>query len=240
MPDTLVPRSLTWATSIDVLPPAHTVRRQGDHLVVRSPTNPTHYWGNLLLFDDAPVAGDGERWEALFAAAFADDVRVAHHTFAWDRTDDARGAIETEFATRGYDVDLSVGMIARADEIRPHPRANADVEVRALDPQSGGPDERRWQQVLELQAAGRDPDSSETEEAHGVFSRARQDELRTMFRPTRRRSLVCRHRRRRGGRLHGNRGHRRARHGTRRSTPQSPTAVAASAPGCWSTPLATP
>jgi ribosomal protein S18 acetylase RimI-like enzyme len=182
MRDTLVPRSLTWATSIDVLPPARTVRRQGDHLVVRSPTNPTHYWGNLLLFDDAPRTGDGERWEALFAAAFADEPRVNHHTFAWDRIDDARGAAATEFAARGYDVDLSVGMVARADEIHPHPRANAGVEVRALDPESDGADERRWQQVLELQAAGRDPDSSETEEAHGVFSRARQAELRAMFR----------------------------------------------------------
>ena len=100
------------------------------------------------ISDDAPVAGDAERWEALFAAAFADDPRVAHHTFAWDRTDDVRGAVETEFATRGYDVELSVGMIARADEIHSHPRANADVEVRALDPEWGGADERRWQQVL--------------------------------------------------------------------------------------------
>jgi ribosomal protein S18 acetylase RimI-like enzyme len=182
MPDSLVPRSLVWATSIDVLPSDCIVGRHDDYLAVRSPGNPTHYWGNLLVFDEAPAAGDGERWEALFAAEFADDPRVRHRTFAWDRTDDARGAADSEFAERGYDVELSVGMIARPDEIHPHPRANAEVAVKALDPEPGGPDERYWEQVLDVQAAGRNPDSSETEEAHRVFSRARQAELRTIFR----------------------------------------------------------
>ena len=181
MPDSLVPRSLVWATSIDVLPPQRVVHRRDGYLAVRSPTNPTHYWGNLLVFDQAPGTGDGDRWEALFAAEFADEPRVVHRTFTWDRTDDARGAADAEFGARGYDVELSVGMIASPDEIHPHPRANAEVEVRALDPAEGGPDERHWQQVLEVQAAGRDPDSSETEEAHRVFSRARQAELRQMF-----------------------------------------------------------
>lgn len=177
-----MPSSLVWATNIDVLPSARMVSRRDGYLAVRSPTNPTHYWGNLLVFDDVPGPGDGERWEAVFAAEFADVPRVTHRTFAWDRTDDARGAMDREFRARGYDVDLSVGMIASPDEIHPHPRANADVVVRPLDPELGGDDERHWHQVLELQAAGRDPDSSETEEAHLVFSRARQAELRAMFR----------------------------------------------------------
>ncbi len=177
-----MPASLVWATSIDVLPPERLVSRRDGYLAVRSPTNPTHYWGNLLVFDDAPGPGDGERWEAVFAAEFADLPRVRHRTFAWDRTDDARGAMDSEFRGRGYDIDLSVGMIASPDEIHPHPRANAEVVVKALDPEPGGDDERHWHQVLELQAAGRDPDSSETEEAHRVFSRTRQAELRAMFR----------------------------------------------------------
>ncbi|HEX3975762.1 MAG TPA: GNAT family N-acetyltransferase [Solirubrobacteraceae bacterium] len=182
MEESLVPRSLVWATSIDVLPPERVVSRRDGYLAVRSPTNPTHYWGNLLIFDDAPGPGDGERWEEVFAAEFADAVRVRHRTFAWDRTDDARGAMDSEFRTRGYDADLSVGMIATPDELHPHPRANADVVVKALDPEPGADDERHWEQVLEVQAAGRDPDSKETEEAHRVFSRARQAELRMMFR----------------------------------------------------------
>jgi ribosomal protein S18 acetylase RimI-like enzyme len=181
MSDRLVPRSLVWATSIDVLPPERIVRREDGHLVVHSPTNPSHWWGNLLLFDEVPTAGDGERWEALFEAAFAGDPRVTHRTFAWDRTGDEPGAADAEFGARGYELERSVGMIATPDQIRPHPRANAEVEVRALDPAVGGPDERRWEQVIELQVAARDVERHD-EEPYRVFSRARQDDLRATFR----------------------------------------------------------
>ena len=182
MNSSLVPRSLVWATSIDVLSPEHTVHRRDGYLAVRSPTNPTFWWGNLLVYDKAPAEGDGERWEAHFQSEFGDEPRVTHRTFAWDRTDDERGAAESEFATRGYHVELSVGMIAVPEEIHPHPRANAEVEVRPLDPREGSPDEGRWEQVVSLQVAARDTDRLPDEEAHRVFSRARLAELRALFR----------------------------------------------------------
>jgi len=178
----LVPRSLVWATSIDVMSRQHTVHRRDGYLAVRSPTNPTFWWGNLLIFDQPPAEGDGERWEALFQAEFADEPRVTHRTFAWDRTDDERGAAESEFLTRAYDLELSVGMIAAAQEIQPHPRANAEVHVRPLDPREDGPDKDRWEQVVELQVAARDTERLPDEEGHRVFSRARQAELRELFR----------------------------------------------------------
>jgi len=99
------PRSVGWATSIDVLPLATVVERRDGYLVVRSPSNPSHYWGNFLLFDDPPRDGDGSRWEAQFAEAFADESRVRHRTFAWDQTDGAIGAARSEFVDRGYDLD---------------------------------------------------------------------------------------------------------------------------------------
>ena len=66
------PRSLVWQTEIQVLPQGRILERREDHLVVRSPRNPLHHWGNFLLFDEPPEAGDGERWEALFRAEFGD------------------------------------------------------------------------------------------------------------------------------------------------------------------------
>jgi ribosomal protein S18 acetylase RimI-like enzyme len=170
-----------WATSIDVLSLEHVVQRRDGYLVVRSPTNPTFWWGNLLLFDEPPAAGDGERWEQLFATEFADEPRVAHRTFAWDRTGDERGAMAGEFLARGYDAELSVGMIATPDQIHAHPRANAEVQTRPLDPTPGGPDEERWEQVVELQVAARDVERLKDEELHRVFSRARLAELRATF-----------------------------------------------------------
>jgi ribosomal protein S18 acetylase RimI-like enzyme len=180
----VVPRSLVWATDIDVLPADHVVHRSDDHLVVRSPSNPTHYWGNLLVFDRPPRRGDRARWEDAFAAEFADQPVTRHRTFGWDRTDDSVGETRTEFEPAGYELERTVGLVAAPQEIRPHRRANRDVVVRALRPEHGAfhepADDHLWEQVVEMQVAGRDPDHF-AEELYRAFSRRRLDDLRELF-----------------------------------------------------------
>src|SRR5579875_1332404 len=114
----LVPCSLVLATDIDVLGPDCVLRRDGDHLVVRSPGNPDHWWGNFLVFDDAPAPGDGDRWEMAFDGAFADGPRIRHRALAWDRTDGEPGAAVTELVARGYRLEQTIGLIATPSEIR--------------------------------------------------------------------------------------------------------------------------
>ncbi len=172
-----MPRSLVWATDIDVLPVDRVAARREDHLIVRSPSNPSHWFGNLLLFDDPPRTGDRGRWEELFVDAFADEPGIRHRTFCWDRTDDALGAARAEFEAAGYDLKRTVGLIAAPDEIRPHSRANRAVRVRPLRP---GSDSDLWEQVVEIQVAGRDADRV-SEEAHREFSRRRLADLRALF-----------------------------------------------------------
>jgi hypothetical protein len=104
-----VPSSLLWATDQDVLPIDHVVERRDGYLLVRSPGNPEHWWGNLLLFDDAPDPGDGKRWERLFDLEFAGDPEVAHVTLAWDRIDGALGNAREEFVSRGYELERRSG-----------------------------------------------------------------------------------------------------------------------------------
>jgi ribosomal protein S18 acetylase RimI-like enzyme len=174
----VVPQSLVWATDFDVLPADRVVERRRDYLVVRSPGNPTHYWGNLLLFDDPPAAGDGARWERAFETEFGGDPRVQHRTFAWDRVDGVLGAAPAEFTGRGYKVEQSVGLIATTVELRAHPRSNRDVAVRPLNPLPGGDDEL-WRQVIELQVAGRDASSGEA--AFRAFITRRLADLRELF-----------------------------------------------------------
>jgi ribosomal protein S18 acetylase RimI-like enzyme len=172
-------RSLVWETDVDVLPLDRVVERRDGFMLVRSPRNPAHYWGNLLLFDEPPRAGDAPRWEALFDAEFGDEPRVRHRTFGWDRTDGKTGAAREEFGPRGYDVEESIGLVAHADRVRPHPRENRDVTVRALDPAAGA-DEDLWKAVVELQVAGRGPGHDEKE--YRVFIRARLEDRRALFR----------------------------------------------------------
>lgn len=54
-------RSLGYRT--DLIFPAFDgqITDRGDYLVVRTPSNPTFYWGNFLLFDRPPGDGDFER-----------------------------------------------------------------------------------------------------------------------------------------------------------------------------------
>jgi ribosomal protein S18 acetylase RimI-like enzyme len=172
-----VPRSLVWATDLDVLPLSRVIVRRPGFLLIRSPSNPDHYWGNYLLFDRAPVAGDALRWEAAFDELFGDEPRVRHRTFAWDRTDGVAGVAQEEFASRGYDIEESIGLVADAQQLSEHPRENRDVVVRPLDPAA---DAILWDAVLELQVAGRD--DRQEEKAFRSFASARLEDLRALFR----------------------------------------------------------
>jgi len=163
---------------LDVLPLDRVVSRRDGYLAIRSPSHPTYYWGNLLLFDAPPGEGDGLRWERLFVEEFADEPRVEHRTFAWDRTDGSLGVAREEFVERGFGLEECVGLVAAAEGVRAHPRESREVEVRALDP-ADGLDEPLWQQVVELQVAARDERFTEAE--HRTFSRRRLADLRALF-----------------------------------------------------------
>jgi ribosomal protein S18 acetylase RimI-like enzyme len=175
-----VPRSLVWATDLDTLPLDRVVERRDGYLLVRSPGNPSHYWGNLLLFDRPPGRGDGARWEELFEGEFVDEPRVKHRTFAWDVAGGDAGAAREEFVARGYDLDESIGLVAGASQVRPHPRENRDVVVQALDPAAAGTDEGLWKAIEELQVAGREEGHEEA--SFRAFTRTRLDDRRALFR----------------------------------------------------------
>ena len=203
-----IPRSLVWATDYDVLPVDHVVERRDGYLVVRSPGNPAHYWGNLLLFDDAPQHRDGERWERLFELEFGENPLVEHVTLAWDRVDGALGSAREEFVARGYELDEVVGLVADSGALRVHPRANREVVIRDLDPQPGA-DRDLWDQAIELQVASRDDFLDER--TYREFLGRRLEDLRVMFRAGRGAWFVAMYPGRRRGRrrLRGRR-HRRA------------------------------
>lgn len=173
-------RSLVYSTDIDVLEPDHELIRRDGCWVVRSPGNPTYWWGNLLLFDDAPAEGDGERWERLFAREFADHPQVRHCTLAWDRADGQTGAATTELVSRGFELERTAGLIAKPESLRAHPRASREAEVRALDPAG---DEELWQAVIDVQmATAEERGLPGGRDSHVAFLRGRQQALRELFR----------------------------------------------------------
>jgi len=172
-------RSLLWNTEIQVLARDRTLERRDGYLLVRSPQNPQHYWGNYLLFHDPPAAGDGPRWEALFEAEFAGAAGVAHRAFGWDRADGVLGEARPEVEARGYELQQLAGLCAAAGRVRAHPRENKDVTVVALDPRPGAEPEL-WEQVLEVWVASGEPPSEE-EPLRRSFARGRLAALRELF-----------------------------------------------------------
>lgn len=60
-----------WATdlAIDRLSGAD-VTEHGDHLVIRSPDQPSYHWGNCVLVLDDGAVDDADRWVAVFTRAF--------------------------------------------------------------------------------------------------------------------------------------------------------------------------
>lgn len=175
--DTAVPRALVWATDIDVMAADRVVDRRDGYLVVRSPSHPAFYWGNLLLLDEPPAAGDGPRWERWFDAEFGSDPRVRHRTFAWDTVDGSIGQAREEFVSNGYELEETVGLLGTPEGIQPHFRENRDVVVRAVEPDA---DEGLWEQVVELQVASRAEQFEEA--AYREFCRQRLADHRALFR----------------------------------------------------------
>jgi len=114
----------------------------GDVVRARTPTNPDFYYGNFLLFPDAPAAGDGPAWIARFGAAFADDPRIQHVTLRWDRPDGTRGDLT---GLDGFLFEEMVVLVTSSP--RPPPRVNRDATLRRIESDAD------WGAVQALQTA---------------------------------------------------------------------------------------
>lgn len=117
------------------------VEDHGDHLVVRSPHNPVHYWGNFLLLRETPRRDDTDRWLERFAATFPDARHVALGV------DGTSGGVEdlAGFADAGLQVEAHSVMSATTVHLPGGP--NRDATYRALSCDAD------WAQSVELRLA---------------------------------------------------------------------------------------
>jgi len=124
----------------------------GDHIAVRTPSNPTFYWGNFLLFADPPRPGDIDRWTALFARDIGVPPAINHIAIGWDTISGERGDLQP-FLDAGY--EYSEFAVLTATVIHPSPKHNDAIVVRPVATDS------EWQAVLREQVACRDAPFSE-------------------------------------------------------------------------------
>jgi len=124
----------------------------GRYLSVRTPTNPTYYWGNFLLFDQPPVEGDIERWQALFAQEIGSPPEVGHIALGWDSVDGDPGVVQP-FLNAGYVLDETI--VLTASEVCRPPKFCPEAKVRPIS------EDWEWQAVMECQVACREEIYSE-------------------------------------------------------------------------------
>jgi ribosomal protein S18 acetylase RimI-like enzyme len=128
--------SLGFRTDLMVLAAGGSeITQHEEHLVVRTPANPTYWWGNFVLF--ARPDGDIPARMELFAT----ELPAAKHV-AWgiDSVDGDAGD-EAGLTAAGFTVERNTVLTATA--LTP-PRRPVDATLRALD---GDGD---WDQLLEL------------------------------------------------------------------------------------------
>ena len=123
-------QSLGFRTDLALLERAgSTIEDCGDHLVVRTPSNPTFYWGNFLLLDHVPPADRVDGWLDRFVAALPG---ARHRSFGFDAPQ-ASLADLAPFADRELDVDVSTVMTATSVHAPAHPNGEADYRTLESD-----------------------------------------------------------------------------------------------------------
>lgn len=131
--------SLSYRTDLALLQLGGThVEDGGDYLVVRSPHNPTHWWGNFLLLAQVPAPEASESWLDRFAAAFP---AAGHVAFGFDGKDGTVADLGW-FAGHGFNAEAQTVMTATAMHEPAGP--NTSAVYRALR------SDEDWAQSVEL------------------------------------------------------------------------------------------
>src|SRR5438094_1013214 len=100
---------------------------RGDFMVVRSPDNPTFWWGNFLLLAGWPEPGTGDGWLARFAAEFPQ----AEHLARGVDTGAEPAEVPPEFLAAGLAFERAT--VLTCTMVQPPPQENTEAEIRRLE-----------------------------------------------------------------------------------------------------------
>ena len=130
--------SLGWRTDLVFARFDGEVTDRGGHVRVLTPSNPTFWWGNFLLFSQAPGPDDFVRWMDLFDAEIATPQPASRHrAFGVDVRE--RLSLPPEFAAAGFTLGEATVLTLAPDHLRaPRKPLPEGVEFRVLAlPQDG-------------------------------------------------------------------------------------------------------
>jgi ribosomal protein S18 acetylase RimI-like enzyme len=139
------------------------VEDRGTHLVVRTPANPTYFWGNFILLAHPPVPG-GER---EVVGAFRTEFPEADHVSIG--IDDPELAEESRAAFEAAGLTVDVATVLTATDLSAPREVEAEVRPLVSD--------EDWEGRARLSLAlGHSTD----EDSHLVFARGRNDQEKSL------------------------------------------------------------
>jgi ribosomal protein S18 acetylase RimI-like enzyme len=137
---------------------------KGEYVVVRTPANPTYWWGNFLLFRTSFASGDVQ----ARLAGFQEEFPLAEHVaLGIDTTDGVVGVVR-ELSAAGFELERNTVMTAT--HVNEPARPNDTSEYRFIS----GDDE--WEQLVCLNLAASTLDTPGYEE----FNRLRTEAERAL------------------------------------------------------------
>jgi len=120
-------RSVGLATDLELAKTRGQVIDRDGYLVVRTPDDPSYYFGNLLVLPAAPQVGEVAYWTRKFATELGGDPAIVHVALRWDGIHGDTGATD-ELKAAGFTVEVLQVMTATTVTAAP-----VDVELRALE-----------------------------------------------------------------------------------------------------------
>ncbi len=121
-------RSLGFRTDLALLSATGSIiEDRGTHLVVRSPLNPSYFWGNFILLSEPPIAG-GER---EVVGAFRTEFPLAEHISIGVDTPELSDAARAAFEDAGLIVD--VGTVLTSSSLTAPREVSAEVRALSTD-----------------------------------------------------------------------------------------------------------
>lgn len=157
-------RSLAVASDLMVMEGAAQIEDLGTHKIIRTPAEPTFWFGNFVLFDDCP--DDPAPQVAAFDAAFP---KARHKVIMWDDPHMTEGKGHAALQELGFEIERC-DVLTLTHPFVPNALPDGLILRRITTPEE-------WAQVIALQTAtgleeGHDPAS------HPPYVAARFDTIR--------------------------------------------------------------
>jgi ribosomal protein S18 acetylase RimI-like enzyme len=125
-------------------------------VVIRTPSAPNFYFGNLLSLKIDIEKKTLEQWTALFDSIFSETAGVDHYTFTWPRRENFDANMIKPFIDANYKFDETHILSMERSQFEPPEMLNEDIDYRSIETDAD------WQQWTELNLVERLKTDEET------------------------------------------------------------------------------